>query len=124
MHAEWSEQQKNYYISAELQNIKNAQIPFVVGEFANKHPAKIGGKCVEAIIDHGLIMSECKNLGIGYLGWSWAGNGNDDCGSISYLDIVQNTNWNSNGPFSWWGEELINKASTGIRATSRRATVF
>lgn len=39
MYAEWSKEQPNYNIVNELQAINNAKIPFIVGEFADKHPA-------------------------------------------------------------------------------------
>ena len=29
----------------ELQEVKNAKIPFIVGEFADQHPARINGQC-------------------------------------------------------------------------------
>lgn len=78
-------------------------------------------------------MTECKKYGFGYLGWSWAGNGNDDkCGSINYLDIVtyatsnvqSNNNWNGRNGFSNWGNLLLNSPGIGIKATSKRASVF
>ena len=68
MYAEWSYEQPNYNIASELQQIKDKNIPFIVGEFANKHPARINGNCVHATIDAKKIMTECQKHRFGYLG--------------------------------------------------------
>ena len=70
------------------------------------------------------LMQQCQQLGFGYLGWAWSGNGNGDCGWIlSFLDIASNSNWEATS-YSSWGDVLINTANYGIKATSKLATIF
>lgn len=80
----------------------------VVGEFGAEH----GGSNVaeEAILQY------AQDQGIGYLGWSWSGNGS----CCLPLDIVNN--WNA-ASLSTWGNYLIN-STNGIKATSKLATNF
>jgi mannan endo-1,4-beta-mannosidase len=61
-------------------------------------------------------MSLSENLGIGYLGWSWAGNSTD----LSSLDITSNF---EAGNLTTWGDRLINGAN-GIKSTSEPCSCF
>lgn len=83
-------------------------LAIVVGEFGAEH----GGSNVaeEAILQY------AQDQGIGYLGWSWSGNGS----CCLPLDIVNN--WNP-ASLSTWGNYLIN-STNGIKATSKLATNF
>ena len=83
-------------------------LPLVVGEFGDNHQGET--------VDANSIMALAEELGVGYLGWSWSGNG--DC--CRELDIVNNWNPNSLSP---WGERLINGAD-GIKETAVKASVF
>jgi mannan endo-1,4-beta-mannosidase len=83
--------------------------PLVVGEFASDHGSA-------GNVDEATIMSFAETLGIGYLGWSWAGNSSD----LRSLDITNNFNASS---LTTWGDRLINGAN-GIKATSKRCTCF
>jgi mannan endo-1,4-beta-mannosidase len=94
----------NDYLSAFL----SAKLPIVVGEFGNTFQ----GQTVAA----SAIMSRAVQYGVGYLGWSWSGNG----GSDAALDLVYNFDGNS---LSSWGTLLFNDAN-GVTATSKRATIF
>jgi mannan endo-1,4-beta-mannosidase len=85
-----------------------AGLPIVVGEFGFNHS--------DGNPDEDTIMSTAQSRGIGYLGWSWSGNG----GGVEYLDLV--TNFNASALTSW-GQRLFNGAN-GIKATSREATVY
>lgn len=95
-----------------VQNYLNSYLTrglaIVVGEFGAEH----GGSNVaeEAILQH------TQDQGIGYLGWSWSGNGS----CCLPLDIVNN--WNA-ASLSTWGNYLIN-STNGIKATSKLATNF
>lgn len=89
--------------------LMNYEAPLVVGEFAADHGA-------DKNVDEDTIMSFAETLGLGYLGWSWAGNG-DGLGS---LDITNDFNASS---LTTWGERLINGAN-GIAATSEPCTCF
>lgn len=84
-------------------------LPLVVGEFAADHGA---GKDV----DEAAIMSKAAQSRIGYIGWSWSGNGGD----LGSLDITQNFDVNS---LTAWGSTLINGPS-GIAETAQICTCF
>lgn len=85
------------------------EAPLVVGEFAADH-GSMGN------VDEDTIMSLAESMSVGYLGWSWSGNG-DGLGS---LDITNNF---SSGSFTTWGTRLI-KGMNGIEATSETCTCF
>lgn len=117
LYFEWANNYKwRYDIVNELQAIKNAKVPFIVGEFASEHEGTDEfGKKVTGIIDAQKIMNECQKHGFGYIGWSWCGNGDN----VKNLDIAPN--WGTS--LSTWGKLLVDGAN-GIRITSKRATVF
>ncbi len=85
------------------------EAPLVVGEFAADHGAS-------GNVDEGTIMSLAEMLGVGYMGWSWAGNSSD----LSSLDITDNFNAAS---LTTWGDRLIN-GENGIKSTSQLCTCF
>jgi mannan endo-1,4-beta-mannosidase len=85
------------------------EAPLVVGEFAADHGSS-------GDVDEGAIMSFAETLGIGYLGWSWSGNGS----GLGTLDITNNFDASS---LTTWGTRLIN-GENGIKATSQRCTCF
>ncbi len=45
---------------------------------------------------------------------------------MNYLDIVKSMNWKASrdDQFSSWGNKLINTPNIGIKATSKKATIF
>lgn len=89
--------------------LENNEAPLVVGEFAADHgPGKE--------VDEGTIMMFAESLGIGYMGWSWSGNG-DGLGS---LDITQEFNVAS---LTAWGNTLVH-GPFGLMATSETCSVF
>jgi len=83
-------------------------LPLVVGEFAATHK--------EFDVDEGSIMSLAATYNLGYIGWSWKGNG------AGYGDIDIVSSWSTH-ELTPWGEILVND-EYGIRATSRLATIF
>ncbi|MEJ3748245.1 cellulase family glycosylhydrolase [Actinomycetes bacterium KLBMP 9797] len=91
-----------------LGRFRTAGLPIVVGEFGHNHS--------DGNPDEDTIMSYTQANGIGYIGWSWSGNG----GGVEYLDMV--TNFNP-AQLTSWGQRIFNGAN-GIRATSREATWF
>ncbi|MET0494565.1 MAG: cellulase family glycosylhydrolase [Actinoplanes sp.] len=86
----------------------SAGLPIVVGEFGHNHS--------DGNPDEDTIMATAQAQGIGYLGWSWSGNG----GGVEYLDLV--TGFNA-AALTSWGQRLFNGAN-GIRATAREATIY
>jgi mannan endo-1,4-beta-mannosidase len=95
-------------VNAYFDAFRNANLPLVVGEFGNRH--------TDGDPDENTIMAQAQARGLGYIGWSWSGNGSD----VSYLDMVYSFNPNSLTP---WGQRIINGAN-GIRQTSRQATIY
>ncbi|WP_246212220.1 cellulase family glycosylhydrolase [Streptomyces abyssomicinicus] len=101
-----------YDTAAEVQSYLNHfvtnKLPIVVGEFGNDHS--------DGNPDEDAIMATAQSLGIGYIGWSWSGNG----GGVEYLDMV---NGFDAGSLSTWGTRFF-KGANGIAQTSREATVY
>ncbi|MEU4163588.1 cellulase family glycosylhydrolase [Actinoplanes sp. NPDC026670] len=91
-----------------LGRFQSAGLPIVVGEFGHNHS--------DGNPDEDTILATSQQLGIGYLGWSWSGNG----GGVEYLDLV--TNFDP-AQLTSWGQRLFNGAN-GIKATSKEASVF
>ncbi|MCP8711499.1 cellulase family glycosylhydrolase [Streptomyces sp. AC04842] len=85
-----------------------AKLPIVVGEFGHDHS--------DGNPDEDAILSVTRQLGIGYLGWSWSGNG----GGVEYLDMVEGFDPNR---MTSWGQRLFDGAD-GITATSEEAAVY
>jgi mannan endo-1,4-beta-mannosidase len=91
-----------------LGRFRTAGLPLVIGEFGDMHS--------DGDPDENAIMATAQQLGVGYLGWSWSGNG----GGVEYLDLV--TNFDGSALTSW-GRRLFTGAD-GITSTSREAAVF
>jgi mannan endo-1,4-beta-mannosidase len=91
-----------------LGRFQSAGLPIVVGEFGFNHS--------DGNPDEDTIMATAQSRGIGYIGWSWSGNG----GGVEYLDLV--TGFNP-AALTSWGDRLFNGAN-GIKATSREASVY
>ncbi|MFD3537340.1 cellulase family glycosylhydrolase [Streptomyces sp. NPDC058664] len=83
-------------------------LPVVVGEFGHDHS--------DGNPDEDAIMSTARRLDVGYLGWSWSGNG----GGVEYLDLA--TGFDASR-LTAWGERLFN-GPDGIRQTSHEAGVY
>jgi len=95
-------------VQSYLNSFQTRGLAIVVGEFGAEHS---GSNVAEEA-----ILQYAQDMGIGYLGWSWSGNGS----CCVQLDIVNN--WNA-ASLSTWGSYLIN-STNGIKATSKLATNF
>ncbi|MFI5665020.1 cellulase family glycosylhydrolase [Streptomyces sp. NPDC051684] len=95
-------------VSDYLNRFATAKLPVVVGEFGDMHS--------DGNPDEDAIMSTSQSLGIGYMGWSWSGNGS----GVEYLDLVQNFDA---GQLTDWGKRLFD-GTNGIKATAKEASVF
>ncbi|MCP2322756.1 mannan endo-1,4-beta-mannosidase [Hamadaea flava] len=95
-------------ITAYLDAFQTAGLPLVIGEFGFNHS--------DGNPDEDTIMAQAVSRGVGYLGWSWSGNG----GGVEYLDMV--TNFNPSALTSW-GQRIFNGAN-GIVATAREAAIY
>jgi len=80
----------------------------LIGEFGTIN----NGKSVDAAA----ILKYAQEMGIGYMGWSWSGNGSCCTG----LDIVNGFNAKS---YTSWGDFLVNSAY-GIKATAKLSSNF
>ncbi|MFI8304384.1 cellulase family glycosylhydrolase [Streptomyces sp. NPDC085927] len=95
-------------VSDYLGRFVSARLPIVVGEFGHDHS--------DGNPDEDAILTVTQQLGLGYLGWSWSGNG----GGVEYLDMV--TNFDPDR-LTGWGQRLFNGAN-GIAATSEEAEIY
>lgn len=95
-------------VSDYVDHFVSAGLPLVIGEFGNMHS--------DGDPDEDAIMATAQARGIGYLGWSWSGNG----GGVEYLDLVQGFDATR---MTTWGQRLFNGAN-GIKATAKEAGVF
>jgi mannan endo-1,4-beta-mannosidase len=88
---------------------RSPALALAVGEFAADHGSS-------GNVDEDTIMWLSETMGVGYLGWSWSGNG----GGLTSLDITNNFDSRS---LTQWGNRLIDGAN-GIRATSDICSCF
>ncbi|QYX82013.1 cellulase family glycosylhydrolase [Streptomyces akebiae] len=95
-------------VSDYLNRFVAAKLPLVVGEFGHDHS--------DGNPDEDAILATAQRLGIGYLGWSWSGNG----GGVEYLDMVTGFDPNQ---LTGWGQRLFNGAN-GIAATAKEAAIY
>ncbi|CAL9357600.1 hypothetical protein SUDANB58_00590 [Streptomyces sp. enrichment culture] len=91
-----------------LNRFVTAKLPIVVGEFGHDHS--------DGNPDEDAILAVTRQLGLGYLGWSWSGNG----GGVEYLDMVTGFDPDRLTP---WGQRLFDGAN-GIAATAEEAAVY
>lgn len=87
---------------------KQLNFALVIGEFGPSHNG--------ITIDEDSILELAEQNDIGYLAWSWSGNGS----CCVFLDLVNGFNANS---LTSWGERLIN-GENGIRETSLMSPIF
>jgi hypothetical protein len=93
---------------------KAMQIPFIVGEFANKEPPGCG-----ADIDYKSLINEANKAGYGWLAWSWGDNDvngiwNTDCGEFDMTKTFAFDTLQS------WGKEVSVDNAAGIKNTAKR----
>jgi mannan endo-1,4-beta-mannosidase len=93
-------------ISAYFDAFRSKGLPLVVGEF--------GWRFANGEVDDQAIMAQAVSRGIGYLGWSWAGN------SDPILDMTNNFNPTQ---LTTWGQRIFNDPN-GIKATAREASIY
>jgi mannan endo-1,4-beta-mannosidase len=90
------------------------QLPFIVGEFANKEPPGCGKN-----IDYASLISEANKAGIGWLAWSWGDNDaskafNTDCAEF---DMTSTFAFDSLGG---WGKDVSVNHAASIQKTAKR----
>lgn len=95
-------------VASHIVNALKIPAPLCIGEFGS---TRQGNK-----IAYQKIMDECQDKGIGYIAWSWTGNG----GSENDLDMFADYDGNQ---MLTNGENIIN-GRNGIRETSKLCTVY
>jgi mannan endo-1,4-beta-mannosidase len=83
-------------------------LPLIVGEYGNEHFGQP--------VAWQTVQSEAQARGIGWIAWSWSGNG----GGTENLD--QTVGFDPN-QLTQWGQQVFN-SQYGIKNTSERASVF
>lgn len=95
-------------VQSNIDSALNVGVPLCIGEFGIKH--------TNGPVDYKTIMSYSQSKGVGYLGWSWKGNGD----TWAYLDIAQD----------WGGSQLTEQGNAilndqnGIKNTSKSCSIF
>jgi mannan endo-1,4-beta-mannosidase len=102
-------------IASIYQQFRTLQLPFLVGEFANRSPV---GTCGGAI-DYRAIIGEAATSGIGWLAWSWGNDDpntawNTDCGEF---DMARTFSFDS---LEGWGREVAVTDTNSLQNTSTR----
>ncbi|WP_410772140.1 fibronectin type III domain-containing protein [Fontibacillus sp. BL9] len=95
-------------VKSNIDNVLNKNLALVIGEFGIKH--------TNGDVDEATIMSYSQDKGVGYLGWSWKGNGP----GLEYLDM--STDW-AGTRYTEQGNAII-QGPKGIKATSIISSVF
>ncbi len=103
-----------YDIYTELQKAVAENIPLVVGEFSWNPSSGVDSYSTQR------AMQIFESLDIGWLAWSWNGNGGYG------LDMLtsQSYQYNSDSDLSPFGNLIINDPTYGLKATARRASIF
>ncbi len=100
-------------IASNIDGVINQGLALCIGEFGWYHS--------DGDVDEAKILSYCKEKNVGWLAWSWYGNGNP----VQYLDIVKDASENpilatqsSSGKSCEWGKLITdawkNEAKTAV----------
>lgn len=96
-------------IKKNIDSVRELDLCVCIGEFGWNHS--------DGDVDEDYIMQYCSETGVGYLAWSWKGNG----GGVEYLDMT--SDWSGEELSPEWGEKVVN-GEYGIRNTSAVCSVF
>jgi mannan endo-1,4-beta-mannosidase len=97
-------------VDSYISSFYNTGLPFLVGEFGSTQPGSSSSDAADQ------IMADTQSRGIGYMAWSWSGNG----GSAAYLDMTVNFN---PGQRTSWGNRVITGAN-GLQQTSHQCSCY
>jgi mannan endo-1,4-beta-mannosidase len=95
-------------IDANLAALQATGLPFLLGEFGSRQLVEDG-----AAVDHLYLMQRAQAMGIGWIAWSWKGNG----GPSQVLDMSKRY---GRAELTQHGQDVIN-GPDGIRATAKAA---
>lgn len=95
-------------IKNNIDKVINQGLAVCIGEFGHKH--------TDGDVDEDYILSYTKELGVGWLAWSWKGNGSQ----WAYLDL--SNDWAGKSLTSW-GNTIVN-GPNGLKDSAKICTVF
>lgn len=95
-------------IQENIDNTLNKGLALCIGEFGFKHS--------NGDVDEKYILDYCKEKNVGWLAWSWHGNG----GGVEYLDLANDASGSS---LSDWGNTIVN-GTNGLKETSVTCSIF
>lgn len=109
MYGYWGSGSNAYSVLNTIKNTKGLSV--MVGEFGYNYNS--GNNNLGCTLDAASVIAACQSLGVGYLGWSWAGNDS----SNAWLDMTSDwTNLNS------WGK--IVAGTSGSSGSSGSSTSY
>ena len=91
-----------------IDNVLNKNLCLTIGEFGGYHS--------NGDVDESTIMSYCQQKNVGWMAWSWTGNGSD----LNYLDLCYDFAGSSLTDF---GNTVI-YGSNGVSKTAKTCSVF
>ncbi|MFZ5987337.1 MAG: cellulase family glycosylhydrolase [Bacillota bacterium] len=95
-------------VKSNIDGVINQGLALVIGEFGWKHSS--------GDVDEATILNYCQEKNVGWLAWSWKGNG----GGVEYLDLA--VDW-AGTTLTEWGNTIVN-GTNGLKQTSKICTVF
>jgi mannan endo-1,4-beta-mannosidase len=111
MYGSWNDPKK---IENDLQKAYDMDLPLIVGEFGYNYDN--GKNNLGCKVNHLTILAKCKELGYGFLAWSWSGNNKEN----QWLDLADRKNWTQ---LTFWGKEIF-ETQDGIKKNAKKASVF
>ncbi|MGC1378759.1 MAG: cellulase family glycosylhydrolase [Anaerolineales bacterium] len=95
-------------VTSYIDTFKTNNLPLVVGEF--------GISLAGSAVDYADIMSYTKSNSVGWMAWSWSGNGSSDAA----LDMVNG--FNASSPTTWGN--IVFTGANGLSSTSVQCSVY
>jgi mannan endo-1,4-beta-mannosidase len=108
-------------INTGLTQLKSANLPLLVGEFAFENFRDFNSGGPFASYRTTKLLQTLNTLDVGWMGWSYNGSSPQ---SLNFLTNLNNTTYNSNTDLSDWGNVLVNDPTYGLKASAQRASVF
>jgi mannan endo-1,4-beta-mannosidase len=109
MYMGWNDTAK---ITQEMNYVVENNIPLIVGEFGYDYNE--GRNNLQCRVNANHVLKTCKQLGIGFMPWSWSGNNKEN----KWLDIIDD--WQG---FTPWGKQVM-FGPDGIYETAKTCTVY
>ncbi|MER0439273.1 cellulase family glycosylhydrolase [Emticicia sp. W12TSBA100-4] len=133
VHAYWA----GYNTNTDLTNAINANLPFIVGEVANKQDESVNGATsychynIDGTNDapnnptngfqYQNLLTTLKTNNIGWLAWAWV---RDGCSARNMTNNSQAAPYGGYNTLTTFGQNIVNNATYGIKNTATRSTAF